>query len=157
MWYTGKWFMLNRVMNQLSERKLQGLMQLHIFFSLEFLRQKFYQILRPIYPLTAYLYFFSAANFDSHSAHVPLNCVCSYASVQLALICPPRNIPNLGLGLPLDLRYSVGLLGRVISSSQGLYLYTNKEKRTYTNRHPYPEWNSNPRSRRPSERRQCMP
>jgi hypothetical protein len=50
--------------------------------------------------------------------------------------------PNLGLGLPpwnspfhlglLYLRHSVGLLGRVISSSQGLYLYTNKEKRTHT-------------------------
>jgi hypothetical protein len=32
----------------------------------------------------------------------------------------------------LDFRCSVGLLGRVISSSQGLYLYTNTEKRTYT-------------------------
>jgi hypothetical protein len=50
--------------------------------------------------------------------------------------------PNLGLGLPpwnspfhfgfLDLRHSVGLLGRVISSSQGLYLYTNTEKHTQT-------------------------
>jgi hypothetical protein len=29
---------------------------------------------------------------------------------------------------------SVGLLGRVISSSQGLYLYINTEKRTYTNK-----------------------
>jgi hypothetical protein len=29
-----------------------------------------------------------------------------------------------------NLRQSVGLLGRVISSSQGLYLYTNTEKRT---------------------------
>jgi hypothetical protein len=46
-----------------------------------------------------------------------------------------RYSPNLGLGLPpwnspfhfsfLDLRQSVGLLTRVISSSQGLYLYTN--------------------------------
>jgi hypothetical protein len=33
------------------------------------------------------------------------------------------------------LRHLVGLLGRVISSSQGLYLYTNTEKRTYTNIH----------------------
>jgi hypothetical protein len=51
-----------------------------------------------------------------------------------------RYSPHLGLGLPpwnspfhfgfLDLRPSVGLLGRVISSSQGLYLYTNTEKRT---------------------------
>jgi hypothetical protein len=53
-----------------------------------------------------------------------------------------RYSPNLGLGLPpwnypfhfglLDLRHSVGLLGAMISSSQGLYLYTNTEKRTYT-------------------------
>jgi hypothetical protein len=32
----------------------------------------------------------------------------------------------------LDLRQSVGLLGRVISSSQGLYLYINTEKHTHT-------------------------
>jgi hypothetical protein len=31
----------------------------------------------------------------------------------------------------LDLGQSVGLLGRVISSSQGLYLYKNTEKRTH--------------------------
>jgi hypothetical protein len=53
--------------------------------------------------------------------------------------------PDLGLGLPpwnspfhfglLDLRHQVGLLGRVTSSSQGLYLYTNTEKRTYTHTH----------------------
>jgi hypothetical protein len=41
----------------------------------------------------------------------------------------------------LNLGQSVGLLGRVISSSQGLYLYTNTEKRTHTNtKHPCPEW-----------------
>jgi hypothetical protein len=49
---------------------------------------------------------------------------------------------NLGLGLPpwnspfhfgfLDLSQSIGLLGWVISSSQGLYLYKNTEKRTHT-------------------------
>jgi hypothetical protein len=32
----------------------------------------------------------------------------------------------------LDVRQSVGFLGRVISSSQGLCLYTNTEKCTYT-------------------------
>jgi hypothetical protein len=31
----------------------------------------------------------------------------------------------------LDLRHSVGILGWVISSSQGLHLYTNTGKRTY--------------------------
>jgi hypothetical protein len=59
----------------------------------------------------------------------------------------------------LDLGQSVGLLGWVISSSQGLHLYTNTEKRKHnTNtKHPCPEWNSNPWSLRPSERRQFMP
>jgi hypothetical protein len=56
---------------------------------------------------------------------------------------PWRYSPNLGLGLPPgnspfhfgfpDLRQSVGLLGRVISSSQGLYLYT--QKRTHIHKH----------------------
>jgi hypothetical protein len=56
-----------------------------------------------------------------------------------------RYSPCLGLGLLpwnspfhfslLDLRHSVGSLGRVISSSQGLYLYTNTEKRTCTHKH----------------------
>jgi hypothetical protein len=58
----------------------------------------------------------------------------------------------------VDLRQSEGLLGRVISSSQGLYLYTNTEKHTYTNtKHPCPESDSNPRSQVPSERRQYTP
>jgi hypothetical protein len=35
----------------------------------------------------------------------------------------------------LDQGQSVGLLGRVISSSQGLYLYTNTEKRTHIYKH----------------------
>jgi hypothetical protein len=41
----------------------------------------------------------------------------------------------------LDLGQSVGLLGRVISSSQGLYLYTNTEKRIHNinTKHPCPE------------------
>jgi hypothetical protein len=51
-------------------------------------------------------------------------------------------VPTLGSLLPLlehraefpqflDQGQSVGLLGRVMSSSQGLYLYTNTEKRTH--------------------------
>jgi hypothetical protein len=53
---------------------------------------------------------------------------------------------------------TVGLLGRVISSSQGLYLNTGQHKQrisTYT-KHPCLVWNSNPRSQLPSERRQFM-
>jgi hypothetical protein len=59
----------------------------------------------------------------------------------------------------LDLGESVKLLAPVISSSQGLYLYTNTEKCTHnTNtKHPWREWDSNPRSRRPREQRQFMP
>jgi hypothetical protein len=76
-----------------------------------------------------------------------------------------RYSPNLGLGLPPwnspfhfgfpDLRHSVGLLGRVISSSQGLYLYTNTGKSTYTYKHltSVPWVGFEPTS----ERRQCMP
>jgi hypothetical protein len=53
---------------------------------------------------------------------------------------------------------SVGLFGRVISLSQGLYLYTNTEKHTHTlTKHPYPTWVSNPRSQRQSDRRDFMP
>jgi hypothetical protein len=60
----------------------------------------------------------------------------------LGLGLPPWNSPfHFGL---LDLRQSVGLLGRVINSLQGLYLYTNTEKRTH--RHPCLEWDSNPQS-----------
>jgi hypothetical protein len=54
--------------------------------------------------------------------------------------------PTLGSLLPLlehraefpqflDQGQSVGPLGRVISSSQGLYAYTNTEKRTHIHRH----------------------
>jgi hypothetical protein len=54
---------------------------------------------------------------------------------------------------------TVGHLGRVISLSQGLYLNIGQHKHTintYT-KHPCLAWDSNPRSRLPSERRQFMP
>jgi hypothetical protein len=45
---------------------------------------------------------------------------------------------------------TVGLLGRVISPSQGRYLHTGQHKciiKAYTcTKHPFPEWDSNPRS-----------
>jgi hypothetical protein len=55
----------------------------------------------------------------------------------------------------LDLGESAGLLEQVISTSQGFNLYTNTEKRSHnTNtKHPFPEWDSNPRSRGPRKRR----
>jgi hypothetical protein len=44
----------------------------------------------------------------------------------------------------LNLRQSAGLLGRVISPSQGLYLQTEKRAHTHTTtKHPCPEWDSN--------------
>jgi hypothetical protein len=60
----------------------------------------------------------------------------------------------------LDHAQTVGLLRRVISSSQGLYLNTiqHKHRKTHTHiKHPCSEWDSNQRSRSPSEQRQCMP
>jgi hypothetical protein len=53
----------------------------------------------------------------------------------------------------LNLRQSVGHLGRGISPSQGLYLYTNTEKR----KHPCFEWDLNPKSQCLSGRRYFMP
>jgi hypothetical protein len=52
----------------------------------------------------------------------------------------------------LNLRHSVGLLGRVISPSQGRYLTETHNK----HRHQFLEWDSNPRSRGPSEQRHFM-
>jgi hypothetical protein len=66
---------------------------------------------------------------------------------------------------------TVGLLGRVISLSQGRYLNTGPHKhrinahahaRTHTHTHTHtkhlcPEWDSKPGSQRPSERKQFMP
>jgi hypothetical protein len=52
---------------------------------------------------------------------------------------------------------TVGLLGRLISPSQCLYLNTGQHKHRI-NAHNYPclEWESNPQSQRQSERRQFM-
>jgi hypothetical protein len=53
---------------------------------------------------------------------------------------------------------SVGLLGLGISPSQGRYLHTRQHKhRIKAHRHPCLEWDSHPRSRRSSKRRQLMP
>jgi hypothetical protein len=71
-----------------------------------------------------------------------------------------RSSKELSVSLQLlDLGQSVGLLRRVISSSLGLYLYTNTEKRTHNTdtKHPCPEWDSNPRSRRSRERNKFIP
>jgi hypothetical protein len=53
----------------------------------------------------------------------------------------------------------VGLLGRGISPSQGRYLHAGQHKQNKRTqyRHPYFEWDSNPRSQHPSDRRQFIP
>jgi hypothetical protein len=51
-----------------------------------------------------------------------------------------------------------GHLRRGIGPSQGPYLHTERHKhRISAHRHPRPEWDSNPRSQRSSERRQFIP
>jgi hypothetical protein len=60
----------------------------------------------------------------------------------------------------LDLSHAVGLLGRVISSSQGLCRNTgqHKHRKTPTHiKHPYPGRDSKPQSWPPSDRRLFMP
>jgi hypothetical protein len=54
----------------------------------------------------------------------------------------------------LNLRQSVGLLGRGISPSQRSYLYKH---RINTDKYPCLEWDSNSRSQRSSGRRRFMP
>jgi hypothetical protein len=49
---------------------------------------------------------------------------------------------------------TIGLLWRMISRSQGCYLNTGQQKHT---EHQCLKWDSNPRSLRPSERRQFLP
>jgi hypothetical protein len=102
--------------------------------------------------------------FESHSRHGCLYCVRLFCvSVVLRVgsglatgwslvqgILPTvyrvlffgSKVPIWALAYLHDLRQSVGLLGRVISSSQGLYMYTKTEKRTHTHTHKH--WISMP-------------
>jgi hypothetical protein len=60
----------------------------------------------------------------------------------------------------LDLSQAVGFLGRVINSSQGLYLNTGQHKHRKTGthiKHRCPRRDSNSQSRPPSDRRLLMP
>jgi hypothetical protein len=71
----------------------------------------------------------------SHTPHTSRNFFFIGATAPVGLGLPPWNSPFL-FGL-LDLRHSVGLLGRVIRPSQGLFLYTHTQKnaRAHTNTH----------------------
>jgi hypothetical protein len=76
----------------------------------------------------------------THKAYFIIDCLSyeSFVVTTIIFFFLWRYSPNLGLGLPpwnspfhfgfLGLRQSVGLLGRVISSSQGLYLNTRQHK-----------------------------
>jgi hypothetical protein len=66
------------------------------------------------------------------------NLYFSYRTIFFSLALQPQFGPwhtsmklSVSFRFFLDLRHSVGLLGRVISSSQGLYLYTNTENSTH--------------------------
>jgi hypothetical protein len=64
--------------------------------------------------------------------------------------------PGLFFSFVIFFTQTVGLLGQVISPSQGRYLHIGQyNKRTY--RHPRFEWDSKPRYQRSNERRHFMP
>jgi hypothetical protein len=70
----------------------------------------------------------------------------------------PLLYPDLFFSSAILFTQTVGLLGGVISPSQGRYLHTGQCKQVINaHRHPCIEWDSNPRSQRPSERRRFMP
>jgi hypothetical protein len=63
--------------------------------------------------------------------------------------------PGLFFSFVISFTQSAGLLGRVISPSQGRYLNIgqHKHRKKCMHRHQCLQWNSNPRSQRSSERR----
>jgi hypothetical protein len=77
-----------------------------------------------------------------------------------------RYSPNLGLGLPtwnspfhfglLDLGHPVEFFGRAISSSQGLYLYTNRKRHTHKHIHALSGIRSHDPGFRASENSACL-
>jgi hypothetical protein len=75
---------------------------------------------KPIHSLVAYIYFFCFLDKLLFPLRLYSPIWASAASMKLSV--------SVQL---LDLGQSAGLLGRVISSSQGLYLYINTEKRTH--------------------------
>jgi hypothetical protein len=91
---------------------------------------------------------FSSSYKYSQSFHKTDNlcCICDTHFFSSSLLPHLGACSTLGSLLPLlehraefpqflNQGQSVGLLGRVISSSQGLYLYTNTEKRTHIHKH----------------------
>jgi hypothetical protein len=78
-------------------------------------------------------------------------------SIYLSLYGPLLG-PGLFFSFVICFTESVGLLGRVISPSQGRYLHTGQHKhRTNGHKHSCLNWDSNPRSQYLSWRRLFMP
>jgi hypothetical protein len=87
-------------------------------------------------------------------------CLVSYVHpIVQQWLCSPLLGPGLFFSFVIFfLTQSVGLLGRVISPSQGPYLHTEQHKhRINSHRHLCLEWDSNPRSQRSIERKQFVP
>jgi hypothetical protein len=99
--------------------------------------------------------------FDSVTRAPPSNYTLHFcaSSSQVTFFFCYGSTALVGLGRffsSLIYTQSVGLLGRVLSPSQSRYLHTGQHKhRINAHRHPCLEWDSNPRSQRPSERRQA--
>jgi hypothetical protein len=86
--------------------------------------------------------------------------ISTKGSVIIFMALPAHSGPGPLIQFRNHFSHTVGLLGRVISSSQSLYLNTGQHKHrinAYTHRHPCLKWDSNPRSQCPREQRQFMP
>jgi hypothetical protein len=98
-----------------------------------------------VYIFTPLTIFTSSSNSELHSGLVGL-----FLLPPLSHRASVKGFVSLQF---FNLRHLVGLLARVISTSQGRYLTQTQNK----HRHPWLEWDSNPRSQRSSERRQFIP
>jgi hypothetical protein len=93
---------------------------------------------------------FRLASWRSAKLESDVKCKCSvfFMALQPFWALDSFQFPDL---------FTIGrLLGRVISSSQGLYLNTEQTYIHTHTKHPCPKWDSNPWSQGPSERRQFM-
>jgi hypothetical protein len=92
-------------------------------------------------------YYLTQSHIDVHWG---LPCLCSHLSTYGSTALVYRGC----FFSFLICTQSVGLLGWGISSSQGSYPHTEQHKhRINAHRHPYLEWDSNPRSHRSSGQR----
>jgi hypothetical protein len=99
--------------------------------------------------------FYSSIKCKTKWCHEELNFFFIGTTAPVGLGLPPWNSP-FHFGFLLNHRQSVGLLGQVISSSQGLYLYTNTEQRTYPNTDALNGIRTHDRGFRASEDSTCL-